>query len=79
MRTNIECLDSTRTLQTEVFIFHSLHIWTNLSGARTSHFNITGIFFYDMTLLLGQGLLVIEASRSHSVRHATFGRTLLDE
>jgi len=42
---------STRTLQTAVFIFHSLHIWTNLSGARTSHVNITGIFFFfhDMT------------------------------
>jgi len=62
-----------------VFIFHSLHIWTDLSGARTSHVNINGIFFYDMTLLLGQGLLITEASQSHSVRHATPGRTPLDE
>ena len=34
---------STRALRTPVFIFHSLHIWTNLPGARTSHVNITGI------------------------------------
>jgi hypothetical protein len=29
--------------------------------------------------LVGQGLLIIEASRSHSFRHSTFGRTPLDE
>jgi len=32
-----------------------------------------------MTLLLDHGHLIIEASRSHSVRHATLGRTPLDE
>jgi hypothetical protein len=34
------------TLQPEVFIFHSLHIWTNLFRARRSNVNITGIFFF---------------------------------
>jgi hypothetical protein len=29
--------------------------------------------------LVGQGLLIIEASRSHSLRHTTLGRTPLDE
>jgi hypothetical protein len=45
---------STCTLQTKVFIFYSLHIWTDLSGAQTNHVNINGIFFYDMTLLLAR-------------------------
>jgi hypothetical protein len=29
--------------------------------------------------LVDQGLLIIETSRSHSVRHTTLGRTPLDE
>jgi hypothetical protein len=29
--------------------------------------------------LVGQGLLTVEASQSHSVRHTTFGRIPLDE
>jgi hypothetical protein len=29
--------------------------------------------------LVGQGLLIIEASRSHSVKHATLSRISLDE
>jgi hypothetical protein len=29
--------------------------------------------------LMGQGLLIIEASRSHSIRHTTLGRTPLNE
>jgi hypothetical protein len=29
--------------------------------------------------LVGKGLLIIEASRSHSIRHTTVGRTALDE
>jgi hypothetical protein len=29
--------------------------------------------------LVGQGLLIIEASQSHSIRHTILGRTLLDE
>jgi len=33
----------------------------------------------DATALVGQGLLIVEDTRSHSVRHATLGRTPLDE
>jgi hypothetical protein len=42
---------------------------------------IAYIFFSpsDSTALVGLGLLIIEASRSHSVRHTTLGRTPLDE
>ena len=29
--------------------------------------------------LVGQGLLIVEASRSHSIRHTTLGRMPLDE
>jgi hypothetical protein len=37
--------------------------------------------FFPMALqsLVGQGILIIEAAQSHSVRHTTLGRTLLDE
>jgi hypothetical protein len=41
---------------------------------------ILQIFFYlGATTIVGQGHLIIEASRSHSVMHTTLGRTLLDE
>ena len=38
-------------------------------------------FFFSMVRQppVGQGLLIVEASRSHSVRHTTVGRTPLDE
>ena len=71
---------STCTFQTEVFIFHSLHMWINVSGARTSHVNVIGIFFFmTWPSSWGQDLFIIEVSRSHSVRHATLGRTALYE
>jgi len=37
------------------------------------------IIFLVQQFLVGQGLLIIEISRSHSIRHATLGRTPLDE
>ena len=38
------------------------------------------IFFYhDATPLESQGLLIVEDTRSHTVRHTTLGRTPLDE
>jgi hypothetical protein len=64
----------------------TLHIWRPFLHpqpedapcrvAREASFTI----FFPMAqqLLLGQGLLIIEASRSH-FRHTTFGRTALDE
>jgi len=36
-------------------------------------------FFFVREPLVGQGLLIAEASRSHSLRHTTRGRTSLDE
>ena len=41
----------------------------------------SGCCIYSMAQqpLLGQGLLIIEVSWSHSVRHSTFSTTLLDE
>jgi hypothetical protein len=35
--------------------------------------------FMAQQLLLGQELPIIEASRSHSIRHTTIGTTPLDE
>jgi hypothetical protein len=41
---------------------------------------ITPIFFFIARQpLVDQGLLIIEASRSHSIRHTTLGKTPLDE
>ena len=37
------------------------------------------VFFMAQQSQMGHGLLIIEASLSHSVRHATLGRTPLDE
>jgi len=37
------------------------------------------IFFMARHPPVGHGLLIIEASQSHSVRHTTLGRTPLDE
>jgi len=37
------------------------------------------VFFIAQEPLVGQGLLFIEASRSHSIWHSTFGRTPLVE
>jgi hypothetical protein len=37
------------------------------------------LFFMAQQPLVGQGLLIIEASRSHSFRHNTLGSTPLDE
>ena len=39
----------------------------------------SNIFFYDSTTLVGLGILIIEVSRLHSVRHATLCRSPLDE
>ena len=36
-------------------------------------------FYSDTTAPVGQGLLIVEDSRSHSVKHTTLGRTPLDE
>jgi len=37
------------------------------------------LFCHDATPLVGQGLLIVEDTRSHTVRHTTLGRTPLDE
>jgi len=34
---------------------------------------------YGWTALVSQGFLVVQVSRTHSIRHTTFGRTPLDE
>ena len=49
-----------------------LKAWDNNMAATRS-------FFCRATALVGQGLLIIEASRSHSVTHTTLGRIPLDE
>ena len=36
-------------------------------------------FFYGATAAVGQGLLIADASRSHSIRNITLCRTPLDE
>jgi hypothetical protein len=43
-------------------------------------FSITDIhFFHGAISLVSQGFLIIEASRSHSIRHTILGRSPLDE
>jgi len=44
-----------------------------------AHVKLLSSFLSRATALEGQDLLIIEASRSHSVKHATLGRTPLDE
>jgi hypothetical protein len=48
-------------------MFIKLYCWSN------------NIFYYGATALVAQGLLIIEDSRSHSVKHTTLGRNPLDE
>jgi len=36
-------------------------------------------FFHGAIALVGQGFLIIEASRSHSIRHTILGKAPLDE
>jgi hypothetical protein len=62
---------------TTKIIIETLHL-DAASQNMTYSFNY---FFFPMTQqpLVGQGLLIIEASRSHSFRHTTLGRTPLDE
>jgi hypothetical protein len=37
------------------------------------------IFFMAWQPVVGQGLVIVKASKSHSVRHTTIDRTPLDE
>jgi hypothetical protein len=52
-----------------------------LNSPMTFDPGIIETFFFSMAQqpVEGQGLLIIEASRSHSNRHTTLGRTPLDE
>jgi len=38
-----------------------------------------GFFFHVSTVLTIQGILIVEVSRLHSLRHTAFGRTPLDK
>jgi hypothetical protein len=55
-------------------------IWSVSPGMSLIRLRLLpSIFFLARPPLVGQGLLIIEALRSHSGRHTTLGRTPLDE
>ena len=51
----------------------------NMDSFRTNSYHFHYLFLWSNSPPVGQGLLVIEASRSRPVRHTTLGRTPLDE
>ena len=63
---------------------HPAGLSTDMKPVRSplrsgTHVCVFILFSMAQQRLVGQGLLIIEASRSHWVRHTTLGRTSLDE
>jgi hypothetical protein len=50
-----------------------------LWNSQVHYLDPCNIFYHGETAPVGQGLPITEDSSSHSIRHATLGRTPLDE
>ena len=65
-----------------ILFFISVIIFIELESllvVQLDSYWIINFFFLGPTVALNQGLLIIKASRSHSFRRTTVGRTPLDE